>query len=110
MRMDATLIKGHLDLILLGVLEDGDKYGLQITREANHRTGGYFDLKVGSLYPALHRLEKAGWITGEFRESPRARTPVKYYRLTPTGREALHAKRDQFRAFASKVEALWSEQ
>jgi len=105
--MDSTLIKGHLGLILLSVLEDGEKYGLQITKEANHRTGGYFDLKVGSLYPALHRLEKAGWITGAFRESPRARTPVRYYRLTTSGRQALREKREHFRIFTAKVEALW---
>ena len=67
--MDANLLRGNLDLILLTILEDGAKYGLEIISGANTRTDGYFSFKEGSLYPALHRLEKAKLIRGSFAPS-----------------------------------------
>lgn len=105
--MDANLLKGHLDLILLSIIEGQPKYGLEISKEAQVRTGGDFDLKVGSLYPALHRLEQAGWVVGEFEPSPRGGAPVKYYRLTEGGQSALNDKRQQFSTFSQHVKSLW---
>ena len=67
--MDPNLLKGHLDLILLAALEHEPKYGGQILTEVHDRTDGAFQFKEGSLYPALHRLEKAGWIEGEFQQT-----------------------------------------
>ena len=92
---------------LLALLNDGPKYGLEISKEAQDRTNGYFDFKVGSLYPALHRLEGAGWLQGEFQPAPRGGAPVKFYQLTESGERALADKRAQFREFARQVEALW---
>ncbi|PYE55263.1 PadR family transcriptional regulator [Deinococcus yavapaiensis] len=106
--MDLNLLKGNLDLILLSILEEGERYGLEITKEANVRTNGYFKLNAGSLYPALHRLESAGWITSDSRQPPRGGPSVKYYHLTPSGREALQAKRDTYASFDSALRALWS--
>lgn len=105
--MDANLLKGHLDLILLSILEDAPKYGLEIIKDAQDRTDGYFEFKVGSLYPALHRLEQAKWVSGEFQPSPRGGAPVKYYQLTPAGQRELQRKRDQFQEFTTKVQSLW---
>lgn len=104
---EPNLLKGHLDLVLLAILEGEAKYGLEIIKEAQSRTGGYFDLKVGSLYPALHRLEQAGWISGEFHPSPKGGAPVKYYQLTDGGQHALNAKREQFNTFTDHVQSLW---
>ena len=106
--MDANLIKGHLDLILLNLLEQDAKYGLEISKEVQERTGGYFDLRVGSLYPALHRLEQAGFLVGEFRAAPRGGNLVKYYRLTPEGQTELHNRRKDFETFTRTVQSLWS--
>ncbi|WP_309571999.1 PadR family transcriptional regulator [Deinococcus sp.] len=106
--MDPNLLKGHLDLILLAIIDGDPKYGLEISKEAQIRTDGYFDLKVGSLYPALHRLEQSGWLTGEFRTAPRGGAPVKYYQLTDTGTSALRDKREQFGAFARQIGRLTS--
>lgn len=64
--MDAQQLKGHLDLLLLAALERGPSYGGQIIADVQAATGGYFSLREGTLYPALHRLEKAGWIEGNF--------------------------------------------
>lgn len=104
--MDANLLKGHLDLILLAILEHEPKYGGQITNEADHRTQGAFQFKEGTLYPALHRLEKAGWVTAEFRQLPRGGTPVRFYTLTDTGRTALKDKRNTYERFTRAVQAL----
>ena len=57
--MNPDLLRGNLELILLSILADGPKYGLEIISEATERTSGYFEFREGSLYPALHRLERA---------------------------------------------------
>ena len=104
--MDANLLKGHLDLILLAVLEEGTKYGGQIIQEVQARTDGHFLFKEGSLYPALHRLKKAGWAVGEFQQLPRGGSPVRFYTLTESGRGALSEKRATYEQFSAAVRAL----
>ena len=104
---DANLLRGHLDLILLSIIQGQPKYGLEISKQAQERTGGYFDLKVGSLYPALHRLEKAGFVRGEFRSAPRSGSPVKVYALTESGGKELEARRREFETFTRQLGKLW---
>jgi PadR family transcriptional regulator, regulatory protein PadR len=104
---EPNLLKGHLDLILLAILDGAPKYGLEISKLAQERTGGYFDLRVGSLYPALHRLERAGWVRGDFRPPPRAGSPVKFYELTEAGQRELLNRRAQFEHFTAHVQSLW---
>jgi PadR family transcriptional regulator, regulatory protein PadR len=105
---DPNLLKGNLDLILLSTLEDGEMYGLEITKEVQSRTNNYFSFSLGSLYPALHRLEQAGQISGEFRTPPRGGSPVKYYQLTPIGKTALRNKREEFEQFTTALRSLWN--
>ena len=105
--MEPNLLKGNLDLILLSILEGGQKYGLEITKEANTQTQGYFDLNAGSLYPALHRLERAGWVHSESRPPPRGGPSVRYYQLTPAGQQALIDKRRAYATFDDALRALW---
>ncbi len=107
MPADPNLLKGNLDLILLSILEDGEMYGLEITKEAQDRTDGYFTFSIGSLYPALHRLEQQALIAGEFRPAPRGGSPVKCYALTKSGKTALKAKRAAFDAFSAAIRSLW---
>ena len=104
---DANLLRGHLDLILLSIIQGQPKYGLEISKQAQERTQGYFDLKVGSLYPALHRLEKAGFVRGEFRSAPRSGSPVKVYALTESGGKELEARRREFETFTRQLGKLW---
>ena len=104
---DGNLIRGHLDLILLSILRGEPKYGLEISKQAQERTGGYFDLRVGSLYPALHRLEKAGVIRGEFRDAPRGGSSVKVYALTDSGERELDTQRKEFEVSSSNLDQLW---
>jgi PadR family transcriptional regulator, regulatory protein PadR len=107
MAFDPNLLKGNLELILLSILERDERYGLEIVKEAQARTGGYFDFKEGSLYPALHRLTEQGLLEAEFKYSPRGGAPVRYYRLTKRGQTALEEKREAFKHFNRSVESLW---
>ncbi|WP_293911722.1 PadR family transcriptional regulator [Deinococcus sp.] len=105
---DPNLLRGHLDLILLSILQGQPKYGLEISKLAQDATGGYFDLKVGSLYPALHRLEKAGFVRGEFQTAPRSGSPVKVYTLTGSGGRELQARQRDFQTFSTQLGKLWN--
>lgn len=100
---DPNLLKGSLDLILLGILEGGEKYGLEIIVEAVERTEGYFEFQEGTLYPALHRLEKGGLLEGEFRENGGRGPRRKYYQLTPRGALALEHKQNQWLEFTAAM-------
>jgi len=104
--MDANLLKGTLDLILLSILERGEKYGGQIIGEVQLETGGYFSFKEGTLYPALHRLEKQKFVTAEFRQLPRGGSPVRFYQLTDAGGKALEQKRFELARFNAAVRTL----
>ncbi len=105
--MSGQLLRGNLDLILLAVLEDGPKYGLQIIAETKSRTDGYFDFREGSLYPALHRLEQAKFLQAEFAPSDSGGPRRRYYHLTESGHKQLAKKRQEFESFNTAVEALW---
>ena len=107
-RPDPNLLRGHLDLILLSIIRGEPKYGLEISKLAQARTDGYFDLRVGSLYPALHRLEKAGFVRGEFQSAPRGGSLVKVYALTESGGRELEARRQDFETFSAQLGKLWS--
>ncbi len=104
--MNPNLLKGNLDLILLAIIEPEPIYGGEITREASERTNGYFDFKEGTLYPALHRLEKSGFISGSFQYLPRGGSPVKFYELTESGKKELSQKRREQQAFDQALDAL----
>lgn len=102
---DPNILRGHLDLILLSIIQGQPKYGLEISKLAAEQTGGYFDLKVGSLYPALHRLEKAGFIRSEF-QAARGNT-VKVYELTESGHKELDTRKREFQTFSTQLGRLW---
>jgi DNA-binding PadR family transcriptional regulator len=99
--MRAEQLKGHLDGLLLAVLETGPLHGYAISEALRTRSGGAFDLPTGTLYPALQRLELAGFIEGSWSEvgGRRRRT----YRLTDRGASALRSERVTWRMFSSAV-------
>ncbi|PTA67958.1 PadR family transcriptional regulator [Deinococcus arcticus] len=100
------LKSGTLDLALLAALQDRPRYGLDILNHVNDRSSGLFDLKEGSLYPALHRLVKAGWVEGDWQPSDRGGAPRKVYRLTDDGRHALTQKRQEWQTLRGALDAL----
>ncbi|MBN9492970.1 helix-turn-helix transcriptional regulator [bacterium] len=95
------LVKGHLEMLLLGVLEQGPLHGYAIIEQLRKRSGGVFELPEGTIYPALHRLEDAGCLTSSWSEAAGRRR--REYRLTGEGREALAAKREQWTSFSAAV-------
>lgn len=104
--MGQQLLKGHLDLILLSIIEPEPTYGLRIIQEAQIRTSGYFDFKEGSLYPALHRLVEQGFLKTEMHPSSTGGAPRKYYCITETGTRELHKKREEWKTFSQAVNTL----
>jgi PadR family transcriptional regulator, regulatory protein PadR len=104
MSAEAQVLKGHLDVLLLAALEDGAQHGYAIKEALRTGSGGRFDLPTGTIYPALHRLERAGLITGSWSvvDGRRRRS----YQLTDTGRRRLAGERRNWRAFAAAITAL----
>ena len=87
----ATLLQGTLDLLILKSLVAGEMHGLGISRRIQQLTNGTFQVKPGSLFPALHRMEDEGWISSFWGDSENNRR-AKYYRLTKPGRKQLEAE------------------
>ena len=83
-----TLLQGTLDLLILKALSTGELHGLGVSRRIEQVTGGTFVVQPGSLFPALHRLEEAGWLTSVWEASENNRR-AKYYKLTRAGRKRL---------------------
>lgn len=102
--MRSETLKGHLDGMLLAALEPGPRHGYAIMEALRAGSGGQFDLPTGTVYPALHRLERAGLVTGTWSASGGRRRRV--YELTPAGRRTLAAERSTWRQFSAAVTAL----
>ena len=100
--MDPKLVAGTLDLLVLDVLARGDNYGYQIAQLVFTRSGGLMDLKEGSLYPALHRMEHQKLVEAYWVEPDQGRRR-KYYRLTAAGKTARKAKRSDWSQFSKAV-------
>ncbi len=90
-----NLLQGTLDLLILKALGTGELHGLGISRRIEQITQGTFLVKPGSLFPALHRLEEAGWLSSSWGESENNRR-AKYYRITKTGKGQLEVETEQW--------------
>jgi PadR family transcriptional regulator, regulatory protein PadR len=95
-----------LDLVLLATLETGALYGLEIIKEVNSRTDGALEFKEGSLYPALHRLVKSGWVETTWQPSTSGGPPRKYYQLTEGGTKACQQKKLEWKQTRNALDAL----
>jgi transcriptional regulator len=84
----AALLQGTLDLLILKALSTGELHGLGVSRRIDQMTGGTFVVQPGSLFPALHRLEEAGWLEASWDASENNRR-AKFYALTKAGRRQL---------------------
>ena len=102
--MRGQTLKGHLDLLILAVMADGAKHGYAVIEELKTRSGDAFDLPEGTVYPALHRLEKAGYLTSDWSvtQGRRRRT----YRLTGKGRRSLDDQRQGWADFSAAVDKV----
>ena len=96
------LLKGTLPLLVLSVLRDGELYGYEIAQRIRSRSGELFAPSEGSLYPALHRLEKAGALTASWRASERG-PRRRYYAITDDGKRLYAEASREWEAIASGV-------
>jgi PadR family transcriptional regulator PadR len=90
-----NLLQGTLDLLILNALTLGPLHGLGVSRRIEQVTNGAFVVKPGSLFPALHRMEEAGWLESSWGESENNRR-AKYYELTKAGRRQLKQETDDW--------------
>ncbi len=89
------LLQGTLDMLILQSLQWGPQHGYAISSAIRANSGELLQVETGSLYPALHRLEKQGWVTSEWKLSD-ANQRAKFYRLTPAGKKQLLSERDRW--------------
>jgi transcriptional regulator len=90
-----NLLQGTLDLLVLKALMLGELHGLGISRRIEQMTQGTFQVKPGSLFPALHRMEEAGWLKAVWGESENNRK-AKYYKLTRAGERQLGTETEEW--------------
>ena len=95
-------LQGALDLLVLKVLARGPEHGYGITLRVKQFSQEALEVEEGSLYPALHRMEQAGWIDAEWKASENHRR-AKYYRLTAKGRKRLAAEQEHWARVAKGV-------
>ena len=89
--LQTELLRGTLDMLILKALALGALHGLGVSRRIEQMTQGTFQVKPGSLFPALHRMEEEGWLTAAWGESENKRR-ARYYRLTRSGRKQLETE------------------
>ena len=102
--MRADTLKGHLDFLLLAALQHRPSHGYAVVETLRVRSGGSFDLPEGTIYPALHRLERAGLLASRWSEESGRRRRT--YRLTARGTQALARRQRDWKQFATAVEAV----
>lgn len=102
--MRPELLKGHLDGLLLAVLEPGPQHGYAVIEALRTGSDGALDLPTGTIYPALHRLERAGLITSDWQTVGGRRR--RSYHLTPSGHAALGEQRAIWDQFSAAVTAV----
>jgi PadR family transcriptional regulator PadR len=105
MRLETDLRKGSVRALILSLLQEQPMYGYQLSKELQRRSKGYFEFKEGTLYPALHRMEKEGLLRGEWQvveEGPSR----KFYHLTEQGRAELARSQQEWTTFADRLLAV----
>ena len=105
MAKPTDLLQGTLDLLILRTLALQPLHGLGISDRIRQISSGVFDVKPGSLFPALHRLEEQGWIAGQWGETENKRR-AKFYALTSSGRRQLTAETRNWKKVTGAVASI----
>ena len=105
MEIDRQFLKGSVSLLLLHLLSRSEMYGYEILQEAARRSANAFEFKEGTLYPALHQLEKKGHIKAEWRTAENGRER-KYYSLTAKGRKVAAEYQKQWQHLTGAIAAI----
>jgi transcriptional regulator len=100
------LLQGTLDMLILRTLLFGPAHGHQITKHIRQTTKDVLQVEHGSLYPALHRLERKGWIAARWETAKDRNRQFKYYRLTPAGKKQLLAEESNWKRLAQAIASV----
>jgi transcriptional regulator len=101
-----TLLRGTLDMLILRTLQRGPLHGHDIAKHIQRTTDDVLQVEHGSLYPALHRLRRQGWIASSWELHKARNREFKYYRLTPAGRRQLSAEERQWRRISAAIASV----
>ena len=101
----AELLKGNTETLLLVLMEAEPMYGYQLAKEVDQRSSGYFAFKEGTMYPALHRLERDKLVEGTWQDTPNG-VRRRYYRITAKGRQALADRLVEWRRFSRAMNSV----
>ena len=99
------LLQGTLDMLILQTLQWGAQHGYAISQAIRSGSGDVLQVETGSLYPALHRLEKQNWVKSEWRVSEHNQR-AKYYQLTPSGKRQLESQRGRWNQLSAAIAGL----
>ncbi len=102
---DRELLKGSTEGLVLSVISNGPTYGYELIRLLETRSDGYFHFREGTLYPALHRMEKEGLIEGRW-QTLQGGQERRYYYITPKGAEMLSRRRSIWSEFSTAVRSV----
>ncbi len=102
------LLQGTLDMLILRTLLFGPAHGHQIVKHIQQTTDDVLRVEHGSLYPALHRLEKRGWIAAKWEKAKDRNREFKYYRLTPAGRKQLVVEQSKWKQLTGAIARVMS--
>jgi PadR family transcriptional regulator PadR len=105
MEYDREFLTGTVGVLILSLLSERAMYGYEMVQEAERRSARTFQLKEGTLYPALHQMERAGLLKAVWRDSAAGRAR-KYYSLTAKGRRQAHSKRQQWAGISAAMRAI----
>lgn len=105
MSIGPDLLRGALEPVLLELIARGKTYGYELAQAVKAESGGKLLLQEGTLYPALHRLEKQGYLRASWKESPEGRRR-KHYHLTAVGARRLQSLRQEWHGFVRSVNAI----
>jgi PadR family transcriptional regulator PadR len=105
MDYDREFLTGTVGVLILSLLAEREMYGYEMLQEAERRSARTFQLKEGTLYPALHQMARAGLLKATWRDSAAGRAR-KYYRLTPKGRRRAASKRRQWATISMAMRAI----
>src|SRR5437762_14355480 len=105
MEYDREFLTGTVGVLILSLLAEREMYGYEMLQEADRRSDRTFQLKEGTLYPALHQMERSGLLKARWRDSEQGR-PRKYYSLTAKGRKRAESKRQQWIRITAAMRAI----
>ncbi|MGO8788692.1 MAG: PadR family transcriptional regulator [Terriglobia bacterium] len=101
------LLQGTLDMLILQTLQWGPQHGYGISQSIRGRSGEILQVETGSLYPALHRLEKQGWVASQWKQSE-SNQRAKFYRLTPAGKKQLVSEQARWTQIVNAIAGIMS--